>query len=106
MIRAEAIFVEFGLAPEELDRWIANAWVRPEGRAGAWLFHDIDVARIRLIVELRGTMEVDEAAMPTVLSLLDQVYAMRRAVQRLNRALAVAPAEVREGLARVLTEVG
>jgi chaperone modulatory protein CbpM len=51
-------------------------------------------------------MEVDEAAMPTVLSLLDQVYAMRRAVQRLNRALAAAPAEVREGLARVLTEVG
>jgi chaperone modulatory protein CbpM len=103
MIGLEAVFLQVhDLAPVDLDRWIENAWVRPEGRPGAWAFHDIDVARIRLIVELRDHLEVNEAALPTVLSLVDQVYAMRRRLQRLNAALAEEPPELREMLARLL----
>ena len=89
MIGLEELLREFqGLAPPELERWIGNAWIRPDGAPGRYRFHEIDVARVRLIVELKETMEVSEAALPTVLSLLDQLYEMRRRMHRLNQALA------------------
>ena len=107
MIGIEDILREFhGLRPPELERWIGNAWIRPDGPPGRYRFHEIDVARIRLIIELTGTMEVSEAALPTVLSLLDQLYEMRRRMHRLNSALAVAvPDEVRAQLLAALSSL-
>lgn len=67
-----------GLTRPDLDRWISNQWVRPDGDAGHYVFGDIDVARIRLIQALRDEMEVNEDALPVVLSLLDQLYDLRR----------------------------
>jgi len=87
------------LQPGELERWIGNQWVRPEGKPGAWRFHDIDMARIRLILDLRDTMDVEEPALPTVLSLLDQLYDMRRRMIRLNEAMEqTLPTEFRAAL--------
>jgi chaperone modulatory protein CbpM len=76
-----------GLLPQDLDRWISNHWVRPDGGAGHYLFHDIDVARVRLIFELRDDLDVNEAALPVVLSLLDQLYDARRTMRELGDAL-------------------
>jgi chaperone modulatory protein CbpM len=88
MITIETIFLEFQtLRQEDLDRWITNQWVRPEGTTGQYRFQEIDLARIRLILELRDTMEVPEPALPTVLSLLDQLYEMRRRMRQLNDAM-------------------
>jgi len=88
MITIETILLQFhDLQPGDLERWITNQWVRPEGPPGAWQFHDIDLARIRLILELRDTMDITEPALPTVLSLLDQLYEMRRRMMRLNEAM-------------------
>ncbi len=96
MITFETILLEFHeLQAEDLRRWIDNNWVRPAGTAERYEFHEIDLARIRLILELRDTMEVNEPALPTVLSLLDQLYEMRRQMHRLNRAMGVMPAEMR-----------
>jgi chaperone modulatory protein CbpM len=72
-----------GLTHEDLRRWIDNAWVRPDGEPGQYRFHEIDVARLRLIVELRDDLGVDETALPVVLSLLDQLYETRRQMRRL-----------------------
>jgi len=104
MIGIETIFLEFrGLQRDELDRWITHQWVKPEGAPGAYRFHDIDIARIRLILELRDTMEVPEPALPTVLSLLDQLYEMRRRMKQLNAAMEQAlPADMRAVLLRHL----
>jgi chaperone modulatory protein CbpM len=105
MITVERILLEFHqLRPDELDRWIANAWVRPEGPPGRYRFHEIDRARIRLILDLRDTMEVPEPALPTVLSLLDQLYEARRHMHRLNRALSNVPEDVRAVLVAALRE--
>jgi chaperone modulatory protein CbpM len=105
MITVETLFVEVhGLQPPDLDRWISNAWVRPDGEPGRYLFREIDVARIRLIMELREQLEIDEPALPTVLSLLDQLYDMRRRLHGLNAALeATVPVEMR---IRVLEKLG
>jgi chaperone modulatory protein CbpM len=90
-----------GVEATDVTRWVALRFVRPEGEAGAWVFGEMDVARVRLIVELRDVMEVDEPALPAVLGLLDQLYDLRRRIRRVNEAMeAVLTAEMRAALAR------
>ncbi|EKN00268.1 hypothetical protein MXAZACID_06291 [Acidocella sp. MX-AZ02] len=87
-----------GLDEAELGGWIEAAWVRARGAQGAWQFEAVDVARIRLIQTLRHDLEIGEAAMPVVLSLLDQLYELRRNAAKLNAALASLPPEAREAI--------
>ena len=91
-----------GLERAELVRWVENRWVVPDESGGRWVFHEVDVARIELILDIRRDFTVDDEAMPLVLSLLDQLYSLRRQVRRLCDALATQPAEVREAIARAL----
>lgn len=105
MITIDALVIQLrGLRREDLTRWIDSAWVRPTaGAPGQYLFGEIDVARVRLILELRDEMQVNEDALPVVLSLLDQLYALRRQTRQLAEALGqAAPDEVRADLLRRL----
>ena len=54
-MRQDAVVALFpALAQIELDAWIERRWVRPEpAGGGGWEFQEIDVARVRLIYELR-----------------------------------------------------
>lgn len=106
MITIEMVCVQVQLEPAELERWIGEAWIRPAGAPGAWRFRDIDVARVRLIRELRDELRVNEDALPIVLSLMDQLYAERRRLRRLRAALEEAPPASggQELLARLLGE--
>jgi chaperone modulatory protein CbpM len=92
-----------GLQRQDLERWIANEWVRADRHAGDYVFQEIDVARVRLIKELRDEMQVNEEALPVVLSLLDQLYEQRRRMRELCDLLRrTASDEVRQTLARYL----
>ena len=84
----------FDLESGELDVWISAQWVRPERRDGDYVFTEVDVARVRLISEIRYDMGVDADAMPVVLSLLDQVYDLRRQLKCLGQAVAAQPEDV------------
>lgn len=96
-----------GLRRQDLERWIANEWVRPENRAGRYLFRDIDVARARLIKELRDDLNLAEDALPVVLSLLDQLYDARRQMRKLSDALGqTASDELRKNLMDYLGKRG
>ena len=105
MITIDTLRVQVrGLAEGDLQRWIDNAWVRPDGEPGRYLFREIDVARVRLILELRDEMQVNEEALPVVLSLLDQLYALRRQARQLTEAVEqTVPDEVRRDLLRRFT---
>ena len=76
-----------GLERADVDRWIAQQWVKSDGQAGQYAFQDIDVARVRLIRELRDELQVNEEALPVVLLLLDQLYDTRRRLHDLSEAL-------------------
>lgn len=87
-----------GLRRRDLEHWIAQDWVRPDRDDGNFLFHEIDVARVRLIHELSDELAVNDEALPVVLSLLDQLYETRRRMRDIVRAVADAPEEVRRAL--------
>lgn len=84
------------LSVHRLHKWIRLGWVRPERREGAALFHDVDVARVRLLNELEHTFEFDDDTVPLVLSLLDQIHGLRNELRCLTLAVDEQPAVVRE----------
>lgn len=87
-----------GLERGDLERWVTHEWVRPDRDDDTLLFHEIDVARVRLIHELSVDLKVNEEALPIVLSLLDQLYETRRRMRVLTEAIAIAPEEARRAL--------
>jgi chaperone modulatory protein CbpM len=79
-----------------------------EGRreADEPVFSDLDVARVCLICDLVHDMAVDEETVPLVLSLLDQVYALRRQMNALTGAIQRQPEDVRRAILDLLEEPG
>ena len=86
------------LREAELAGWVERGWVRAEGSPPDWVFQEIDVARVRLIHDFRHTMAVPEETMPLVLSLLDQVYALRGQMRLIARAVEGQPEDVRAAI--------
>ena len=83
------------LTLRDLRLWIREGWVRPTQSARGPIFDDLDVARLRLLCDLRKEMALPTAVMPTVLTLIDQLHRTRRDLRRLTEALEEQPAEVR-----------
>jgi chaperone modulatory protein CbpM len=103
MLQITAVTALFSDLPaQELTAWIERGWVQPEADPSGWVFQEIDVARVRLIHDLRRGMDVGEETISLVLSLLDQVYATRRQLKAVLRAVEAQPPEVREAIRAVL----
>lgn len=97
MIRLDAVTALFADLDEgELTVWVEQRWVQPEPAGETWLFDDIDLARVRLIHDLRRQLDTPEAAVPLVLSLLDQVYELRCALKVVSGVLDQQAPELRE----------
>jgi chaperone modulatory protein CbpM len=78
MIDLEALLREIGaLDAAELTRWIESGWVRPEGEEDAGS-STRSTSRVRLIVRDPPRARDRRQAIPVVLSLLDQIYGVRR----------------------------
>jgi chaperone modulatory protein CbpM len=117
-MRITSVVALFADLPEaELTSWVARGWVQPERRdpdpgdvgqgnleqgGASWEFLEIDVARVRLIHDLHRSMAIDEETMPLVLSLLDQVYALRGTLRDVLRALETQPEDVRTSVLATL----
>lgn len=96
-----------GLQLADLERWIGNDWVRPVRQGEAFLFVDVDVARVRLILELRDELAIGEDTLPVVLLLLDQLHDLRRGVRELAAAIGhTVPEPHRAALAEHLSRLG
>jgi len=90
----------------ELVRWVENRWVLPEESGGRWVFAEVDIARVELILHVREEFAVGDDAMPVLLGLLDQVYSLRRQMARLCDALAAQPSDVQAAIGRALPKPG
>lgn len=105
MIAFEAVLHQVaGLDAAELEGWIKARWILPERTAGGYFFHDVDLARIHLIAELRRDLLIDEEAIPVILNLLDQIYALRSRLKSLAAAIDALPNDMQELLRKQLKE--
>lgn len=66
----------------EIETWIAAGWIVPRPGAEPKLA-DIDLARARLIRDLKHGLGVNEEGIPIILDLIDQLHGLRRAMREL-----------------------
>ncbi|MGS4947500.1 MerR family transcriptional regulator [Meridianimarinicoccus sp. RP-17] len=86
------------LTIRELRLWMREGWVRPaQGERGP-VFDDLDVARLRLLCELRKDIGLPQDVMPTVLALIDQLYRTRRDLAHLMQAVDDQPTDIRRAV--------
>ena len=105
IISIEAVTARFpGLDGRLIADWVARGWVQVEGASPAeWMFTEIEIARLHLLRDLRVDLALDEETLPLVLSLLDQVYALRRTLRSVMEVVNEAPDEVRCRVVAALT---
>lgn len=72
-----------------LEVWISQEWLIPARSADRRAFTDMDLARARLIADLKHNMGVNDEGLDVILHLIDQMHGLRR-------ALAEALAKLRE----------
>jgi len=83
------------LTLRELRLWVRQGWLRPaQGSAGP-VFDELDIARIRLLCDLRKEMCLSNDALPVVLNLIDRLHQTRRELRALAKALEEQPEDVR-----------
>ena len=97
-VRFDEVLVAVDVGASELAAWIEQHWVLPVEADGDFFFDETDVARVKLIAELRNDLGVNEDAIPVVLRLLDQVYSLRRALADLNEAIQELPESAQDQL--------
>ena len=90
------------LQGEVLVHWIELGWVLPHRENESFHFDPADVARVRLICELHYELQIEEESLSVVLSLMDQLYATRRALSGLMSAVQSQPDDVRARIATSL----
>jgi chaperone modulatory protein CbpM len=88
-----------------LEGWVAAGWLTPNTEEGTQEFGEIDVARVRLIQDLRSDIGVNDAGVGVILDLIDQLHGLRRTLSYLLTALQSQPLELRERLAVDLHQV-
>jgi len=95
-----------GVTRIRLQTWVSRGWVLPAITTEGTSYTEIDIARCDLIRELRDDLEIDHDAVEIVLSLLDQVYGLRRELRAVMGAVKVQPDEVRVRILDALSDEG
>lgn len=83
----------------QLRTWVEKGWVSPSPDLAGPTYDEIDLARIKLVYQLRDDLDIQEDVLPVVLSLVDQLYGARRELRALAQAVCAEPDDVR---ARIL----
>ena len=71
------------LTAVHVERWVARGVLRPRSEADAWVFEQVDVARVRLLAELADDIGLDEVrrALSTIRGSLSEAIINERNVR-------------------------
>jgi chaperone modulatory protein CbpM len=75
------------LEAETLEAWIEAGWLLPRDNGKGRHFSEVDLARARLIRDLRE-LGVNDDAIPVILHLIDQLHGLRRALRGVLSSIA------------------
>lgn len=90
------------LTRTQLVRFIEVELVKPQRDSGGYVFRSIDIARLELLCDLSQDLDLDEAVLGIVVSLLDQLHAARRDRAIMARAIDGLPSDVQTRIASAL----
>jgi chaperone modulatory protein CbpM len=74
-----------GLQVRTLDLWLEQQWLAPERTSAGTNFSEMDVARARLILDLKTDLGVNDEGVDVILHLVDQLHGLRRALEQLHK---------------------
>ncbi len=76
-----------GMGDETLTAWIEEEWLIPGGSVAEMSFSEIDIARARLVRDLKMDLGVNDEGVGVILNLVDQLHGMRRALMELREVV-------------------
>ena len=93
MLTLEEFQLHLGVDAGTVHVWIDEGWLLPQQDQAGFAFSELDVARARLIRDLKDGIGVNDEGIGVVLNLIDQVHGLRRVVRELLHAGAGRPPE-------------
>lgn len=87
----EEFLISSGLEVQMLDFWLEQQWLVPEQTSGGMNFSDMDVARARLIRDLKVDFGVNDEGVDVILHLMDQLHSLRRVLAQLGKDIQRSP---------------
>ncbi len=100
----EAIAAVARLTRPQLSAFIAAQIVVPLQTEAGLAFRQIDIVRMELLCELSEEFNLDEDALSIVISLIDQLHAVRGDLHRVLSAVETEPEDVRRRIAEALRQ--
>lgn len=82
----------------ELRLWVRLGWVRPARGPAGPVFDELDIARVRLLCDLKKDMSFPTDTLPVVLALIDRLHQTRRELRALSDAIEDQPEDVRRSI--------
>ena len=76
-----------GLDVQTLEVWVEQQWLIPAETSAGASFFDRDVARARLVQNLRGDLGINDEGIGVILHLLDQLHGLRSAMAMLHEGV-------------------
>jgi chaperone modulatory protein CbpM len=82
-----------------LETWIEAGWIIPRREEETRRFAEVDVARARLIHDLKHGIGVNDEGVAIILDLIDQIHGLRGRLRDVCTAVAAQPEAVRVAIA-------
>lgn len=101
----ETVAAVVDLSDDQLTRYVRVGVITPVQSDQGPMFRDIDLARLELLVNLVEGYELGDDALGLVMSLVDQLNALRGDMRAMLDAVAQEPPETRARLSATIREV-
>ena len=99
MITVQEVLTIVRVDAASLEAWIEAGWLVPRRDAAGWAFSEMDLARARLIFDLKHDFGLNDEGVAVALELLDQIYGLRRALRDVLSGVSAQPESTRRRIA-------
>ncbi len=83
----QEFLISSGLRVQTLEFWLEQRWLLPTEAASGAQFSDADVARARLIRDLKSDLGVNDEGIDVILHLIDHLHGVRQAFALMRTVL-------------------
>ncbi|MDT3381901.1 chaperone modulator CbpM [Labrys neptuniae] len=73
-----------GIQVQTLELWLEQRWLIPRQTQAGVQFTEIDIARARLIQDLKNDIGANDEGIDVILHLMDQLHGLRQALAQLR----------------------